>query len=43
MNHAPSATKRRLLGVGFLLVVVLFVGWSIASYSKTFKSVPMFL
>ncbi|MBY6437733.1 MCE family protein [Rhodococcus kroppenstedtii] len=41
MNHAPSATKRRLLGVGFLLVVVLFVGWSIASYSKTFKSVVM--
>ncbi|MBY6350935.1 MCE family protein [Rhodococcoides corynebacterioides] len=41
MNHAPSATKRRLLGVGFLLVVVLFVGWSIASYQKTFKSVVM--
>ncbi len=41
MTHAPSATKRRLLGVGFLLVVVLFVAWSIASYSKTFKSVVM--
>lgn len=39
MNHAPSATRRRLLGLGFLLVVVLFVAWSIATFNKTFKDV----
>ncbi len=41
MNHAPSATRRRLLGIGFLLVVVLFVAWSITTFNKTFKDVVM--
>ena len=39
MIQSTSKLRRRLLGVGFILVVVLFVGWSIASYEKTFKSV----
>jgi phospholipid/cholesterol/gamma-HCH transport system substrate-binding protein len=34
-----SATKRRLIGVGFFLVVALFVAWSITTYNKTFKDV----
>ncbi|KIQ18334.1 mammalian cell entry protein [Rhodococcus sp. Leaf7] len=37
----PSATRRRLLGIGFLLVVVLFVAWSITTFNKSFKSVVM--
>ncbi|MGB3773600.1 MAG: MCE family protein [Rhodococcus sp. (in: high G+C Gram-positive bacteria)] len=41
MSSGSSALKRRSLGVGFLLVVVLFVAWSITSFNKTFKDVVM--
>ena len=39
MIDSPSRLKRVLLGLAFFLVLILFLGWSITSYNKTFKSV----
>ncbi|WP_072804542.1 MCE family protein [Rhodococcoides yunnanense] len=39
MIDSPSRTRRLLLGLAFFLVLILFLGWSITSYNKTFKKV----
>lgn len=39
MIDSPSRLKRVLLGLAFFLVLILFLGWSITSYNKTFKDV----
>ncbi|WP_430333838.1 MCE family protein [Rhodococcus sp. ACT016] len=39
MIETPSKLRRRILGLVFFLVLALFVGGTIASYNKTFKSV----
>ncbi|QCB52345.1 MCE family protein [Rhodococcus sp. PAMC28707] len=39
MIDSPSRLRRLLLGLAFFLILILFVGWSITSYNKTFKKV----
>ncbi|MEO7077453.1 MAG: MCE family protein, partial [Rhodococcus sp. (in: high G+C Gram-positive bacteria)] len=39
MIDSPSRLRRTLLGLAFFLILILFVGWSITSYNKTFKKV----
>ena len=39
MIDSPSRLKRVLLGLAFFLVLILFLGWSITSYNKTFEPV----
>ena len=39
MIDSPSRLKRLLLGLAFFLVLILFLGWSVTSYNKTFKKV----
>ncbi|SNT43368.1 MCE family protein [Rhodococcoides kyotonense] len=39
MIDSPSRLRRLLLGLAFFLVLILFLGWSITSYNKTFKKV----
>ncbi|MGB7238283.1 MAG: MlaD family protein, partial [Rhodococcus sp. (in: high G+C Gram-positive bacteria)] len=39
MIHSPSAVKRRLLGLMLFAMIILFVGWSVTSYMKTFDEV----
>ncbi|QCB51734.1 MCE family protein [Rhodococcus sp. PAMC28707] len=39
MIDSPSLLKRRLLGLALVLTIILFVGWSVTSYNKTFKKV----
>ncbi|MGB6051678.1 MAG: mammalian cell entry protein, partial [Rhodococcus sp. (in: high G+C Gram-positive bacteria)] len=39
MIDSTSRLRRLLLGLAFFLVLILFLGWSITSYNKTFKEV----
>jgi phospholipid/cholesterol/gamma-HCH transport system substrate-binding protein len=39
MIESTSAVKRRLLGLLLFLMIIVFVTWSVTSYSKTFKKV----
>ncbi|OZC91547.1 hypothetical protein CH282_02295, partial [Rhodococcus sp. 06-418-1B] len=39
MIESTSAVKRRLLGLLLFLMIIVFVTWSVTSYSKTFKNV----
>nr|WP_296766427.1 MCE family protein [Rhodococcus sp. (in: high G+C Gram-positive bacteria)] len=39
MIESTSEMKRRLLGVLLFVMVIVFVGWSVTSYDKTFKKV----
>ncbi|RRQ27248.1 MCE family protein [Rhodococcus sp. Eu-32] len=39
MIESPSPLKRRLLGMLLFLMIIVFVAWSITSYTKTFKTV----
>lgn len=39
MIDSPSRLRRLLLGLAFFLVLILFLGWSVTSYNKTFKDV----
>ncbi len=39
MIDSPSRLRRLLLGLAFFLILILFVGWSVTSYNKTFKKV----
>ncbi|OZF26054.1 MCE family protein [Rhodococcus sp. 14-2483-1-2] len=39
MTGSPSPVQNRLLGVALVVLIVAFVGWSVASYSKTFVEV----
>ncbi|MGA9870685.1 MAG: MCE family protein, partial [Rhodococcus sp. (in: high G+C Gram-positive bacteria)] len=41
MITSTSPLRRRLLGLSLVVTVVLFVGWSVTSYNKTFKDVVM--
>ncbi|OZF53054.1 hypothetical protein CH293_12050, partial [Rhodococcus sp. 14-2470-1b] len=39
MIESTSAVKRRLLGLLLFLMIIVFVTWSVTSYSKTFEKV----
>ncbi|MBY3988977.1 MCE family protein [Rhodococcus fascians] len=39
MTGAPSPVQNRLLGIGLVVLIVVFVGWSVTSYNKTFVDV----
>ncbi|MFT7021187.1 MAG: virulence factor Mce-like protein, partial [Rhodococcus sp. (in: high G+C Gram-positive bacteria)] len=39
MIDSTSRLRRLLLGLAFFLVLILFLGWSVTSYNKTFKEV----
>ncbi|OZD05196.1 mammalian cell entry protein [Rhodococcus sp. 06-235-1A] len=39
MTGSPSPVQNRLLGLGLVVLIVVFVGWSVTSYNKTFKDV----
>ncbi|MGB7385499.1 MAG: MlaD family protein, partial [Rhodococcus sp. (in: high G+C Gram-positive bacteria)] len=39
MIVSASPLRRRMLGALLIVAVVLFVGWSVTSYNKTFKEV----
>ncbi|MCZ4561092.1 MCE family protein [Rhodococcus sp. IEGM 1401] len=39
MTGSPSPVQNRLLGIGLVVLIVMFVGWSVTSYNKTFKDV----
>lgn len=39
MIDSTSRLRRLLLGLAFFLVLILFLGWSITSFNKTFKKV----
>ena len=39
MTGSPSPVQNRLLGITLVVLIVVFVGWSITSYNKTFANV----
>lgn len=39
VTGSPSPVQNRLLGLGLVVLIVVFVGWSVTSYNKTFKDV----
>ncbi len=39
MTGSPSPVQNRLLGIALVVLIVVFVGWSVTSYNKTFKDV----
>ncbi|MDV6260981.1 MCE family protein [Rhodococcoides yunnanense] len=39
MTGTPSPMQNRLLGIALVVLIVVFVGWSVTSYNKTFEDV----
>ncbi|WP_032378401.1 MCE family protein, partial [Rhodococcoides fascians] len=39
MTGTPSPLQNRLLGLALVVLIVVFVGWSVTSYNKTFQDV----
>lgn len=39
VTGTPSPLQNRLLGIALVVLIVVFVGWSVTSYNKTFEDV----